>query len=42
MYPHSVEHVVKGSDGKETTFSVKRPDECNMVVVHKKSQKISL
>ena len=42
LYPHSVEHVVKGSDGKETTFSVKRPDECNMVVVHRKSQKISL
>ena len=42
LYPHTVEHTVKGSDGKETTFSVKRPDECNMVVVHKKSQKVSL
>ena len=42
LYPHMVEHTVTGSDGKETTFSVKRPDECNMVVVHKKSQKVSL
>lgn len=38
LYPHSIERKVKNEKGKETTFSLKRPDECRMVVVHKKSQ----
>ena len=42
LYPHQVEHVVTNEKGEETTFYVKRPDECRMVVVHKKSQKIDL
>ena len=42
LYPHTIEHTVTDANGKETTFKVKRPDECNMVVVHKKSQKVSL
>ena len=42
LYPHSIERTVTNDKGEETTFSLKRPDECRMVVVHKKSQKISL
>ena len=42
LYPHSIEHTVTNSDGEEKTFRLKRPDECRMVVVHKKSQKVSL
>ncbi len=42
LYPHSIEHTVTNDKGEETTFSIKRPDECRMVVVHKKSQKINL
>lgn len=41
LYPHSIEHVVKDDKGQETSFFVKKPDECKMVVVHKKSGKIS-
>lgn len=40
LYPHSVEHTVTNDKGEKTKFSVKRPDECRMVVVHKKSQRI--
>ncbi len=42
LYPHSIERTVTNDNGEETTFSLKRPDECRMVVVHKKSQKIEL
>lgn len=42
LYPHSIEHTVTNSNGEENTFRLKRPDECRMVVVHKKSQKVSL
>jgi S-adenosylmethionine:tRNA ribosyltransferase-isomerase len=42
LYPHSLERTVTNDRGETTTFSVKRPDECNMVVVHRKSQKISM
>ncbi len=42
LYPHSIERTVTNDNGEETTFSLKRPDECRMVVVHKKSQKINL
>ena len=42
LYPHQEEHVVKNDKGEETVFSVKRPDMCRMIVLHKKSGKISL
>ena len=42
LYPHSIERTVTNEKGEETTFRLKRPDECRMVVVHKKSQKIEL
>jgi S-adenosylmethionine:tRNA ribosyltransferase-isomerase len=42
LYPHQEEHVVKNEKGEETVFSVKRPDMCRMIVLHKKSGKISL
>ncbi|MBO7646052.1 MAG: tRNA preQ1(34) S-adenosylmethionine ribosyltransferase-isomerase QueA [Prevotella sp.] len=42
LYPHSIERTVTNDKGEETTFSLKRPDECRMVVVHKKSQKIEI
>ncbi len=41
LYPHSLERKVTNAAGEETTFRIKRPDECRMVVVHKKSQKYS-
>lgn len=42
LYPHSIEHTVKNANGETNTFRLKRPDECRMVIVHKKSKKISL
>lgn len=42
LYPHSLEHTVVNDAGEEKTFRIKRPDECNMVVVHKKSQTVSI
>ena len=42
LYPHSIERTVTNENGEKTTFKLKRPDECRMVVVHKKSQKIEL
>ena len=42
IYPHSIEHVVTNDKGVQNTFRLKRPDECRMVIVHKKSKKISL
>lgn len=42
LYPHSLEHTVTNSAGETSVFRVKRPDECRMVVVHKKSGTISL
>lgn len=42
LYPHSIKRTVTNEKGEETTFSLKRPDECRMVVVHKKSQRIEL
>ena len=42
LYPHSIVRTVTNDKGEETTFSLKRPDECRMVVVHKKSETISL
>lgn len=38
LYPHSLERKVTNAAGEETTFRIKRPDECRMVVVHKKSK----
>ena len=42
LYPHHEEHIVKGEKGEETKFSVKRPDMCKMIVLHRKSGKINL
>ena len=42
LYPHGEEHTVTNEKGKETHFTVKRPDQCRMVVLHKKSGKICL
>lgn len=42
IYPHMEHHTIKNSDGEETTFSVKRPDECRMMVLHRKSQTIDM
>lgn len=42
LYPHSLERTVTNEAGESTTFSIKRPDECRMVVIHKKSQTINL
>lgn len=42
LYPHSIQRTVTNDAGEETTFSIKRPDECRLVVVHKKSQTVEL
>lgn len=42
LYPNHIERTVVNDKGEETTFRIKRPDECRMVVVHKKSQTVSL
>ncbi len=39
LYPHLTEHVVKNGR-KKNTFYVKRPDECNLIVLHRKTGKI--
>ena len=42
LYPHkSVRHFTT-EDGKENTFEVTRSDECKLMVLHRKSQKIDL
>ncbi len=40
LYPNSVERTFTNDKGETSTFKMKRPDECRLVVVHKKSQKI--
>lgn len=42
LYPHCTERTVTNEDGQTTTFRLKRPDECRMVVVHKQSQTFDL
>ena len=42
IYPHSIERTVTNSAGETTTFTLKRPDEARMMVLHKKSQKIEM
>ena len=41
LYPHTSEHVIKNGR-KKTTFYVKRPDECNLVIVQRKTGKVFL
>ena len=38
LYPHTEEHVLKSGE----TFSVKRPDQARLMVLHKKSQTIDM
>ena len=39
LYPHCTEHVVKNGR-KKNTFYVKRPDECHLVIVNRKTGKV--
>ena len=39
LYPHTSEHVIKNGR-KKNTFYVKRPDECNLVIVQRKTGKV--
>ena len=41
LYPHCTEHVVKNGR-KKNTFYVKRPDECNLVIVNRKTGKVHM
>jgi len=42
LYPHSVEHQFTNDRGETSTFRITRSDECRLMVLHKKSQKIDL
>jgi S-adenosylmethionine:tRNA ribosyltransferase-isomerase len=42
LYPHTEEHVMVTSDGTKNVFKVKRRDQCRLMVLHKKSQKIDM
>ena len=42
IYPHSIERTVTNSAGETTTFTLKRPDEARLMVLHKKSQTIEM
>lgn len=42
LYPHSVEHKFTNDRGETSTFRITRSDECRLMVLHKKSQKIDL
>ena len=41
LYPHTSEHVIKNGR-KKNIFYVKRPDECNLVIVQRKTGKVFL
>ena len=38
LYPHIEEHTLKSG----VTFKLKRPDQCRLMVLHKKSQTIEM
>lgn len=42
LYPHSEEHVINRPDGTTATFTVKRPDQARMMVLHKNSGTIDM
>lgn len=42
LHPHSVEREITTASGEKRTFTVTRADECRMMIVHKKSQKIDI
>lgn len=42
LQPNTEVHTFTNDEGKETSFSVKRPDSCRMMVLHRKSQTIDL
>ena len=42
LHPHSIERKVTNSAGETTVFTLKRPDEAKMMVLHKKSQRIEM
>ncbi|MGP1351573.1 MAG: tRNA preQ1(34) S-adenosylmethionine ribosyltransferase-isomerase QueA [Hoylesella marshii] len=42
LYPHTDEHRVTNAEGKKSVFKVKRRDECKLMVLHRKSQKIDM
>lgn len=42
LYPHTLNHTITKSDGTTETFSIKRPDQARMMVLHKQSQKIDM
>lgn len=42
LYPHTVEHKITRQDGSTDTFSMTRPDQARMMVLHKKSQTIDM
>ncbi|MCH4183182.1 MAG: tRNA preQ1(34) S-adenosylmethionine ribosyltransferase-isomerase QueA [Prevotella sp.] len=42
LYPHQSQHTITKKDGMKETFTVTRADECRLMVVHKKSDKIEM
>ncbi|MCH4148766.1 MAG: tRNA preQ1(34) S-adenosylmethionine ribosyltransferase-isomerase QueA [Prevotella sp.] len=42
LYPHSIVHEFENEDGTKGSFRVTRRDECKLMVLHRKSQKIDM
>lgn len=42
LYPHSVEREFINDRGEKSIFRITRSDECRLMVIHKKSQKIDM
>jgi S-adenosylmethionine:tRNA ribosyltransferase-isomerase len=42
LYPHSVVHEFKNDDGTKGSFRITHRDECKLMVLHRKSQKIDM
>lgn len=42
LYPHSIERTVTNAAGETSVFSLKRPDEARLMVLHKKSMRIDM
>lgn len=42
LHPHMEQHTVTNAAGETSTFEIKRPDACRMMVLHRKSQTIDI
>ena len=42
LYPHSLYREFENENGEKETFRITRRDECRLMVLHRKSQKIEM